>query len=186
MSVVVADTGAGKALADLRLVDDEGSLHRLGDAWAVRPTVLAFLRHYGCIFCRMRVAQLMKRSAEIRAAGAGLALLGRGSPPMAHAFREESGFRGAMYVDPEGKAYGAAGMVRGAITRFLRPRVLMAAWRARRKGFRQTKVAGDPYQLGGTLILAPGDRIVFAWRNVSAEDDAPVHDVLAALQAWAE
>src|SRR5262249_14231314 len=119
MSVVVADTGAGKALADLRLVDDEGSLHRLGDAWAGRPTVLAFLRHYGCIFCRLRVAQLMKRSGEIRAAGAGLALLGRGTPPMAHAFREESGFRGAMYVDPEGKSYEAAGMVRGAITRFI-------------------------------------------------------------------
>jgi hypothetical protein len=47
MTVVAADTGAARALADLRLEDDEGVPHRLGDAWAVRPTVLAFLRHYG-------------------------------------------------------------------------------------------------------------------------------------------
>jgi hypothetical protein len=132
------------------------------------------------------VAQLLERSADLRAAGAGLALVGRGTPAMAHAFREEAGVRGAIYVDPEGKAYAAAGLERAAITRFLRPRVLLAAWRARRKGFRQTKVAGDPYQLGGTLVLAPGDRIVFAWRNASAEDDAPVDDVLRALRAWSE
>jgi hypothetical protein len=42
-----ADPRAARALASLRLEDDEGALHRLGDAWAVRPVVLAFLRHYG-------------------------------------------------------------------------------------------------------------------------------------------
>lgn len=39
--------GAGRALADLTLPDDEGNAHRLGDAWLIRPVVLAFLRHYG-------------------------------------------------------------------------------------------------------------------------------------------
>jgi hypothetical protein len=38
---------AGRALADLQLPDDEGNTHRLGDAWLIRPVVLAFLRHYG-------------------------------------------------------------------------------------------------------------------------------------------
>jgi hypothetical protein len=47
MAAVAVDVGSAKALADLRLPDDEGEEHRLGDAWAVRPTVLAFLRHYG-------------------------------------------------------------------------------------------------------------------------------------------
>ena len=132
------------------------------------------------------MAQLLERSPEIRAAGAGIALVGRGTPPQAHAFREEVGFRGAMYVDPEGKAYAAAGMERATRIRFLRPRVLMAGYRAWRKGFRQTKPSSDPLQLGGTLVLAPGDRIVLAWRNASAEDDAPLDDVLRALRAWAE
>jgi len=34
-------------LASLVLVDDEGRPVRVGDAWKVRPVVLAFLRHYG-------------------------------------------------------------------------------------------------------------------------------------------
>jgi hypothetical protein len=35
------------ALADLVLPDATGRSHRLGDLWADRTVVLAFLRHYG-------------------------------------------------------------------------------------------------------------------------------------------
>ena len=54
------------------------------------------------------------------------------------------------------------------------------ALRARKEGFRQAKVQGDPWQLGGTLVVAPGDRVLYAWRNRNADDDAPVEAVLAA------
>ena len=43
------------------------------------------------------------------------------------------------------------------------------------------KVEGDPWQLGGTLVVAPGDRIVYRWRNANVDDDAPIDDVIAAL-----
>jgi hypothetical protein len=35
------------ALEALSLPDATGTLHRLGDLWANRPVVLAFLRHFG-------------------------------------------------------------------------------------------------------------------------------------------
>ena len=124
----------------------------------------------------------MEKSADLRQAGAGLVLVGRGTPPMTHDFRRESGFRGAIYVDPDGVAYRTADLLRAPTTRFLRWRVLSAYWRARRDGFRQTKSRSDPHQLGGTLVLSPGDRVVYAWRNTSAEDDAPLDDVLVVLR----
>ena len=36
-----------RALADVTLADSQGESHRLGDLWAERPVVLAFLRHFG-------------------------------------------------------------------------------------------------------------------------------------------
>jgi hypothetical protein len=57
----------------------------------------------------------------------------------------------------------------------------LAGLRARRAGFRQTKVEGDPWQLGGTLVVAPGDRVLYAYANRSPQDEAPVEDVLDAL-----
>jgi hypothetical protein len=35
------------ALAELKLPDADGAMHRLGDAWRDRPIVLVFLRHFG-------------------------------------------------------------------------------------------------------------------------------------------
>jgi len=35
------------ALAPIELPDDRGTFVRLGSLWESRPTVVAFLRHYG-------------------------------------------------------------------------------------------------------------------------------------------
>lgn len=35
------------ALAEVELLDATGAPRRLGDAWAERPVVLVFLRHFG-------------------------------------------------------------------------------------------------------------------------------------------
>jgi hypothetical protein len=101
---------------------------------------------------------------------------------MARGARRESGWRGPIYVDGEGVAYRAAGLVKTGVAGVLRPRVVMAALRARREGFRQGRTRGNPWQLGGTLVIAPGDRVLYAWRNRAADDDAPMEEVLAALR----
>ena len=42
----MADTVASR-LARLTVLDGEGRPFALGDSWAERPTVLAFVRHFG-------------------------------------------------------------------------------------------------------------------------------------------
>src|SRR5262245_54867648 len=97
---------------------------------------------------------------EIRAAGAGVALLGRGTQEQAAGFRVLSGWSGPIAVDPEGKAYTTAAMRRMGALSLLRPRLFLGARRARKAGFRAGKVQGDPWQLGGTLVVAPGDSVL--------------------------
>jgi hypothetical protein len=36
-----------EALEQVRLLDANGELHRLGDLWAERPVIVVFLRHFG-------------------------------------------------------------------------------------------------------------------------------------------
>jgi hypothetical protein len=35
------------ALAEARVLDENGQAVRLGDTWAARPVVLTFVRHFG-------------------------------------------------------------------------------------------------------------------------------------------
>jgi alkyl-hydroperoxide reductase/thiol specific antioxidant family protein len=93
------------------------------------------------------------------------------------------GWSGVLLVDADGAAYRAAGTGRTSVLSLLRPRLWSAALAARRRGLRQGKAETDPWQLGATLVVAPGDRVLFEHRNRSVEDDAPLDAVLAALRA---
>jgi hypothetical protein len=44
---------------------------------------------------------------------------------------------------------------------FLRPGLWSKRLRARRAGFRQTRISGDAFQNGGVAVVYPGDRLVF-------------------------
>lgn len=125
----------------------------------------------------------MKHEGDVRAAGGTLAVIGLGTPAFAKAFRASTRYEGPLFVDAEGLAYRAVALKRLRLWNLFRPRMIRSAMRAHREGFRQGKVEGDPWQLGGTLVVAPGDRLVYAWRNTNADDDAPIDDVLAALGA---
>jgi peroxiredoxin len=145
--------------------------------------VLTFVRHWGCIFCFRRVALVTKRAAEFAAAGVDLAIVGVGTPEQARAFRLLTGWKHAIVVDAERRAYAAADLRRMGCFSLLRPALLRAALAARREGFRQTKTQGDAWQLGGTMVVEPGDRVRYSHRNAGPEDEAPLDDVVAAARA---
>ena len=121
------------------------------------------------------------RLDEIRARGADLVVIGNGNAEFAAAFRQDLGIPDVtLLVDPELRAYRAAGLRRGRVE-LLSPRLAGNALRAFRSGFRQGAVQGDPWQLGGVFVIRPGGAL--AYRQVSREagDHAPLDDVIAAL-----
>lgn len=125
------------------------------------------------------------RLAEFHAAGADVVLVGQGTPAMAADARRETGWTGTMLVDAEGEAYRAAGMGKTSVVGLLRPRLLGAILAARREGFRQTKVMGNAWRLGGTVVVAPGGRVLFARADRRVEDDLPADEALRALATGA-
>ncbi len=120
------------------------------------------------------------RLPELRAAGGDLIVIGNGSADFAQGFREELqlGREIRLLVDPELRSYRAAELRRGRRELFSL-RVGGHALRALRGGHRQRAVQGDPFQLGGVLVIQPGGRITF--RHVSREaGDAPSLDAMLA------
>jgi NAD(P)-dependent dehydrogenase (short-subunit alcohol dehydrogenase family) len=127
---------------------------------------------------------LRDRQDEIRARGAELVIVGNGSPAFAASFREDYALDGPLLVDPELRAYRAAGLRRGRVE-ILSPRLPFEALRALRSGARQGAVQGDAWQLGGVFVIRPGGELAYGHMSRDAGDHPPVADVLAALDPGA-
>ena len=122
------------------------------------------------------------RIEEIRSRGAELVIVGNGAPHFAAAFREDFNLDGPFLVDPELKAYRAAGLRRGRVE-ILSPRLPLHAVRALRSGARQGSVQGDPWQLGGVFVIRPGGELTYRHISSEAGDHPPPDAIVRALSA---
>ena len=120
------------------------------------------------------------RYEEIKGKGVRLVVIGNGQPWQAKAFREDEHIPFELWVDPEMKAYGGAGLRRG-LTKTLSMRSFGHAWRAMRGGFRQTAVQGDPWQLGGAFVITPAGETVYEQVSREAGDHASIPDLMEVL-----
>jgi len=167
-------------LKDIELLDPAGKTVRLGDTWKEKPVVLAFIRHFGCLFCREQVAGLRGELKQIRDRGAELVVVGNGRPEQARDFKVKQQIKFPLLTDPELRAYRAAGLRRGLISS-LGPRTMLHGIRALTGGNIQSTVQGDPWQQGGVFVITPGERVLFTQRSKEAGDHADPADILAAL-----
>ena len=118
---------------------------------------------------------------EIRDRGAELVVVGNGAVQFARAFREDYHLDTPLLVDPELRAYRAAGLRRGRVEA-LSPRLPRNALRALRSGSRQGSVQGDVWQLGGVFVIRPGGELAYRYVSRVAGDHAPVDAILEALE----
>ena len=117
---------------------------------------------------------------DIKRRGVRLVVIGNGQPWHAQAFREDEKIPFELWVDPEMKAYRAAGLRRG-ISKALSLKSFGHFWRAFRGGFRQTEVRGDPWQLGGTFLITTAGKTVYSQKSKEAGDHPSLTDLLHAL-----
>jgi hypothetical protein len=125
--------------------------------------------------------QLHREKDAIEARGARLVFIGVGNRRFAEAFRRELGLTVPLYVDTARNAYRALGMKRGLFATLLSPATWRSMARAWRGGFRQGGVKGDPWQLGGVLVVRPGGHVAYRHLSRAAGDHPPAAEVLAAL-----
>ncbi len=121
------------------------------------------------------------RIDEIRDRGAELVIVGNGATFFAAAFREDYDLDCPLLVDPELRAYRAAGLRRGRVE-VLSPRLPLNALRALSAGYRQGETHGDTWQLGGVFVIRPDGGLLYRYVSRVAGDHPPVAEILAALE----
>ena len=130
--------------------------------------------------------QLHRDREKFEAAGARLVAIGQGTPAQAAHFRESHKLEIPIYVDEGRESYKAAGTKIGSFDELLGPRVVAKGAAASAKlGVRQGKTVGHPAQLGGVLVVAPGDDLLYTHLADDAGDNPPNSEVLAAVKAFA-
>jgi AhpC/TSA antioxidant enzyme len=170
-----------QALAAATVLDAGGTKVKLAVEWAEHPAVIVWLRHFGCVFCREQVAEIRGKRSQIEALGAGIAFVGNGTPRAAAWFQKKFAADSTVLTDPELGTYKAIG-ARSGLLSTLGPSAWGAGLRAFRSGARQSTTKGHPYQQGGLVVMAPGNRVLYQHISKVAGDHAPVADVLAALE----
>jgi NAD(P)-dependent dehydrogenase (short-subunit alcohol dehydrogenase family) len=112
-------------------------------------------------------------------------MIGNGNRDFAEDFRQEFEIDGHLLVDSDLHAYRAAGLRRGR-RELASPQLVGNTIRALRSGARQTRVLGDPWQLGGVFVFGPGGELRFQHASAAAGDHASPEDIEAALDPSAE
>jgi hypothetical protein len=118
---------------------------------------------------------------EFTAAGARLAAIGLGDAHYARAFRVETGITFPLLVDSEREAYRAAQLNRGSLLHLFRRDNFAARKRAKGAGHTQHRTGKNPFQLGASLVLAPGNVDRYVHLSQTFGDNADPAELLAAV-----
>lgn len=137
----------------LKVSEDQyhNSLLELSNAM---PTLLVFLRSFGCCFCREALSDIHFGLAAIEAAGARPVLVHMSSEEEASQILVSYGLADISRIsNPDQSLYKSFGVGRGSVDQFFAPRVLGRALEALVNGNPIGKAAGDGLQLPGVFLI---------------------------------
>ena len=140
----------------------------LADQLDPRGTLLVFLRHFGCVFCRETVGDL-RAVAEKDLAFPKVLFFYQGSPTEGRVFMRRYWPGAAAVSDPEKRFYEAFGLERGGLREMFGPPVWRARSRARAKGHSNGQRSGDIWMMPGAFLLR-GERLVWSHEYQHAAD----------------
>ncbi len=133
----------------------------LRDQLGSDATVLVFLRHFGCTFCRETIADLRAASESVSDFPPVLFFF-QGSPREGRAFLRHY-WRDARAVADEPLAfYEAFDVSRGSFMQMMGPGVIRSKRRANRKGHFNGERNGDLWRMPGLLIVRENQVL---WRH---------------------
>lgn len=144
-------------LLDAKVSGSDGSVHAFRDVLepGTTPTLVVFVRQFGCAGCGLRTTELLGQIETLRDARTRVILVGCGTAADAAQFREtfDLGSRPiALVTDPTLRVHVAAGLLH-SYWGVLGPSGTAALVKAMLAGQRNAWGHGDFYQLGGTILL---------------------------------
>ncbi len=136
-----------------------------------RPTLLVFLRHAGCTFCREALADLAARKAEIAAKGSQLAIVYQEVPEGMRPLLEKYGLTDvAQFSDPQRQLYDSFQLHLGSLGQLFNLKTFLRGFKAAitsRHGF--GAVSSNVYTMPGAFLVHRG-QVVREFRHKTASD----------------
>jgi len=127
----------------------------LGGVIGTQPTLLVFLRHFGCIFCRETVADLKAITAE-NPDYPQVIFFYQGTPEEGDAFFSHIWPEARAVSDIPKTFYDAFGIQRGGMREMFGPAVWACGVRATAKGHTIGLKTGDPWTMPGVFLIHDG------------------------------
>jgi len=124
---------------------------------------------------------LRENEQAFRDKGAALAAIGLGDTNYARLFREETRITFPLLIDEKREPYRAAELRSANLLHLLKKDNAVARNRARAAGHHQHKLGENPFQLGGSFVVGPGNTDRFAHISETFGDNAPIGRLLEAL-----
>jgi peroxiredoxin len=159
------------------------SLQKLSEA---APTVVVFLRHAGCTFCRESVSHLQSACKEARNQSLNFAVVHMGTPIEGTLLLHNRELTNVhRFSDPQCLLYRAFGLERGTVGQLFSPNVIRNGIRAILKGHGLGKLSGDGFRMPGAFAIVDGE-VVAEHRSKSADDHPDLRRMInTATLVWA-
>lgn len=142
------------------------------------PTLVTFLRHQGCTFCREALADLSKQRADIEAKGIQLAIVHMSDDADIAPLISRHNLQDiSRFADPTCALYQSFALPRGHLAQLFGPKVMLRAIPALLAGNGFSVINGDGYQMPGVFLIKNGE-IISAYRHQTAAD-RPAYNELA-------
>ena len=128
--------------------------------------------------------QLHGAREQFEAVGVPLVLIGQLTPRHAAHFRRRQEIELTVLADERRASYKAAGAKVATFTELLGPKVVAKGLlTGARTGARQGKTLGHPAQLGGAMVIVPGNEVAWSHMAQDASDNASPQEILAAVRS---
>jgi peroxiredoxin len=129
----------------------------LRDQLSKGPTLLVFLRFFGCIFCRETVSDL-RQLTEAQEDFPAVLFVSEAGATEARAFVRRYWPEARVIADPEAKLYAAFG-VGISIIKAISPGVFSARRRALAKGHEVGSIDGNAFRMPGAFLVRDGETV---------------------------
>jgi peroxiredoxin len=174
----------GDVFPELTLDSLEGPA-RLSERWRDGPLVIAFMRHFGCAFCREHLIRLSRTYDELHSAGGDVVAIFQYRVEPSHSFCRSRGVPFDCYGDPTRAAYKAVGLGRGERREYMGLRIYKHWFRAAKVGAVVGRPRGDIAQRPGTFVVDRAGTVALAHYNVSSPDNPPMSAIVDAVKSLA-
>jgi peroxiredoxin len=171
----------GDLFPELTLESADGAVE-VRERWRDGPLAVAFMRHFGCSFCREHLARLDQARGEFQAAGGDVVAVFQNRGRQVRDFCHHRGVGLECVGDPRREGYDAVGLKKGSWTEYLGPQLAKRYVRAARSGYLPGMPKGDVAQRPGTFVVGTDGRIAFAHYNRDSSDNPTTDAVVAAVR----